>query len=99
MRPIFELGLGQNGFEQLESCIFERVTLHVDIDKYPELARATEKRSELGANMGDRIRGSTRSDLRIQCRDFDRQIYNRKKLHVFSKRVGPVSCFARQFLQ
>src|ERR1041385_2118743 len=99
MWPVFELGLGQDGFEQLESCIFERVTFHVDIDKCPELARAPEKRSELAANMGDRIRGSTRSDLRIQCRYFDRQIYNREKLRVFSERVYPVSCFARQFLQ
>src|SRR5262245_8402304 len=99
MRPIFELGLGQNGFEQLESCIFERVTLHVDIDKCPDLARATEKRPELGANTGNSIRGSIRSDLRIQGRYFDRQIYNREKLYAFSERVGPVFCFASQFLQ
>src|SRR6516225_4135546 len=99
MRPIFELRLRQNGFKQLERRIFERVTLHVDVDKCPELARATEKRSELGANMGNRIRRSIRSYLRIQSRDFDRQIYNREKLRVFSERVGPVPGFARQFLQ
>jgi hypothetical protein len=33
MRPFFELRLGQNGFEQLQGRIFERVTLHVEIDK------------------------------------------------------------------
>src|SRR5689334_14027911 len=99
MRPIFEFRLGQNGFEQRESRIFERITLHIDIDKCTELARATEERTELGAEMGDRIRRSIRSDLRIQGRDFDRQIYYREKLCVFSKRVDPVFCFARQFLK
>src|SRR4026208_1360608 len=99
MRPIFELGLGQNGFEKLDRCIFERVTLHIHIDKCAQLARAAEKRPELCANMGNRIRRSIRSYLRIQSRDFNRQIYNWEKLRVFCEWVGPVSSFARQFLQ
>src|SRR4029453_6001190 len=99
MRPILELRLSKNGFEQLNSCIFERITLHVDIDKCPELAGATEKRSELGANMGDRICRSIRRYLRIQSRDFDRKNFNREKFGVFSEGIDPIFCFARQFLQ
>src|SRR4030095_12389318 len=99
MRPVFELWLHQNGFEQLESRIFERIALHVDVDECAQLARAAKKRPELGAKMDYRIRRSSGTDLRIQGRDFDRQIYNWEKLRVFSEWVAPVFCFARQFLQ
>src|SRR6185437_7117158 len=38
MRPIFELVLRQNSFEQLKSGILVRITLHIEIDKRPEVS-------------------------------------------------------------
>src|ERR1700749_3071985 len=99
MRPIFELRLGQNGFEQLERRIFERITLHVDIDKCPEFARAAKKRPKLGANMGNRIRGRIGSYWRIRGRYLDQYIYTGEGSQFFAEWVGPISCFARQFLE
>src|ERR1041385_2473995 len=99
MWPILELRLGQNGFEQLKSRIFERITLHVDIDKRAYLACAPEKRREPGADMGNRIRGGSRTDLGIQGGNFDRQIYNREKLYAFSEWVCPSASFTGEFLQ
>src|SRR5262245_56723418 len=98
MRPIFKLSLGQNGFEQLESRIFERITLHIDIDEGAYLAGAAKKRPKLRADMCDRIRGSSRTDLRIQSRDFDREIYYREELHVSPEWVRPPFRFAGQLL-
>src|SRR5436190_1445694 len=36
MRPVFEFRLGQNDFEELESRVFQIVTLHVEIDKFAQ---------------------------------------------------------------
>src|SRR5437016_12993652 len=97
--PIFKLVLGQNSFEQLKSGIFVRVTFHVEIDKSAELARATQERSQLGREMGNCIRWIRRIYLRIERRNFDRQIYNWKELRIFAQRVRPAFCFPREFLQ
>ena len=99
MRPIFELLLGENRFEQFKSDVFVRVTLHVEIDKSPELSRAAQERSQLGREMGNCIGWIGGTDLRIERRNFDRQIYNRKKLRILAQRIAPAFRFAREFLQ
>jgi hypothetical protein len=58
-----------------------------------------EKRAQPGPEMCNSVCGSRRSDLRIERRDFDRQIYDREKLGIFSERIGPVLCLARQLFQ
>ena len=75
------------------------VTFHVEIDKSTEFSRATQKRPQLGREMGNCISRIGRTHLRIECRNFDRKIYNRKKLRIFAQRIGPVFRFARQALQ
>src|SRR5881409_3380057 len=71
MGPIFELVFAENGFEQFESRVFERVAFHVEIDKRAELACASKKRTQLGSEMGNSIRRSGRIHLRIKRGDFD----------------------------
>src|SRR5207244_5345536 len=66
MRPIFELLLGENRFEQFKSDVFVRVTLHVEIDKSPELSRAAQERSQLRREMGNCIGWIGRTDLRSE---------------------------------
>src|SRR6266542_1828782 len=51
MRPIFELVLRQNSFEELKSGIFVRITLHIEIDKRSELYSAAQKRPQLRREM------------------------------------------------
>ena len=99
MRPISKLLFSENGFEQLESRIFERITFHIEINECTELACAAEERPKLGPKMSNSIGRGGRIHLRIQRGDFDREIYDREKLRIFSRRIGPVSCFARQFVQ
>src|ERR1051325_293360 len=99
MWPILELRLGQNRFEELESRVFERITLHVDIDECAYLPCAPEKRPEFRTDVCYRVRRSTRGDLRIQGGDFDGKIYNWKNLSFFSEWVCPLFCFAGQLLQ
>src|SRR4029450_1662533 len=81
------------------SSMLVRIAFHVEIDESAQLSRAAQKRPQLRREMGDCIRRIFRTDLRIKRRNFDRNIYNRKKLGVFAQRIGPVSCFTRETLQ
>src|SRR6266513_1725836 len=99
MRPIFELLLCEDGFEQLESGVLVRVAFHVEINESADLSRAAQKWSQLGREMGNCIRWIGRIYLRIERRNFDRQIYNWKELRIFAQRVCPVFCFPREFLE
>src|SRR6266496_24452 len=99
MRPISKLLFSENGFEQFKSDVFVRITLHVEIDKSPELSRMAQERSQLGREMGNCIGWIGRTDLRIERRNFDRQIYNRKKLRILAQRIAPAFRFARELVQ
>ena len=67
-----------------------RVAFHVEIDESADLSRTAQKRPQLGREMGNCIRRIGRIYLRIERRNFDRQIYNWKELGIFAQRVGPV---------
>src|SRR5262245_51067025 len=99
MWPIPKLFLGENGFEQLKGSIFVRIAFHVEIDKSTELPRATQQRAQLGREMGNRVRRIGWIDLRIERRNFNRKIYDRETFGIFTQRIGPASCFARETLQ
>ena len=71
MRPIFELLLCEDGFEQLKSGVFVRVAFHVEINESADLLRAAQKWSQLGREMGNCIRWIRRIYLRIERRNFD----------------------------
>src|SRR5260370_37812586 len=65
MRPILDLSLGENGFEQLESGIFVHIAFHVEIDKSADLSCTAQKRPQLGREMGNCIRRIGWIHLRI----------------------------------
>jgi len=80
MRPILKFFLCENGFEEFKGNIFVRIAFHVEIDEGAKLSRTAQERPQLRREMGDCIRRVVRTYLRIKRRNFDRKIYDRKKL-------------------
>ena len=76
MRPIPKLFFGKNGFEQFERSVFVRIAFHVEIDESAQLSRTTQKRPQLGREMGDCVRRIGRIYLRIECGNFNGKIHN-----------------------
>src|SRR5256714_2622887 len=97
--PVLEFSFAESCLEQLERNIFMRVAFHIEIDEGAEFAGAAQNWSQLRREMRNGVSRIGRIYLRIERRDFHGEIYKRKKLGIFSARIGPASRFAREALQ
>ena len=80
VRPIFKFLIGENSFEKLDRNIFVRVAFHVEVDKGAEFSSAAQNRPQLRCQMRNGISRIGRRNLRIERRNFDRDIYNGEKV-------------------
>ena len=76
-----------------------RVAFHIEINEGAEFAGATQNCPQLRREMRNGVSRIGRIHLRIERGDFHGEIYDRKKLGIFSERIGPASRFSRKALQ